>query len=269
MPHPVDPAPVVARLFLYPIKSLDPVEVARAELMPEAGLRHDRAFALFDPTGAVVTGKRHPAVHRLRARYDLDARRIDLADESGRRLGRASFDVVAERAGLERWLGAFFGFPVALRHDPVTGFPDDLVSPGPTLVSVATLAAIADWFGRSVDDIRARLRANIELSGVPAFWEDRLFAPNDAGVRFDIGSAALVGVNPCARCAVPTRDPWTGEVDPGFAARFVDRRRTTLPDWAPREPFDHYYRAAVNTRRAGGGADEIVTGAAVKLADAA
>ena len=34
----------------------------------------------------------------------------------------------------------------------------------------------------------------------------------------------------------------------GFARIFADRRRDNLPAWAPRSPFDHYYRLSVNTR---------------------
>ncbi|MFC7176929.1 hypothetical protein [Halosegnis marinus] len=55
-------------------------------------------------------------------------------------------------------------------------------------------------------------------------------------------------MNPCQRCAVPTRDPDTGEETPGFRERFVERREATLPEFAARGRYDHYFRLMVNTR---------------------
>jgi uncharacterized protein len=56
-------------------------------------------------------------------------------------------------------------------------------------------------------------------------------------------------VNPCARCAVPSRHPDTGKIeDPAFAKNFAERRRESLPGWARASRFDHFYRLAVNTR---------------------
>jgi hypothetical protein len=63
-----------------------------------------------------------------------------------------------------------------------------------------------------------------------------------------VGAARFEGVNPCQRCAVPTRDPDTGAETPGFRERFLERREATLPEWAARDRFDHYFRLMVNTR---------------------
>ena len=60
----------------------------------------------------------------------------------------------------------------------------------------------------------------------------------------------MEGVNPCARCAVPTRDSRTGETIAKFAVDFSARRRETLPAWSSASAFDHYYRLAINTRAA-------------------
>ena len=58
----------------------------------------------------------------------------------------------------------------------------------------------------------------------------------------------LEGINPCQRCIVPTRDSRTGEPSPDFAQIFRARRAETLPPWANRARFNHFYRLAVNTR---------------------
>jgi uncharacterized protein YcbX len=47
---------------------------------------------------------------------------------------------------------------------------------------------------------------------------------------------------------VPTRDPFTGEVLSGFQSVFSGMRERTLPAWAPRIRFNHFYRLTVNTR---------------------
>jgi uncharacterized protein YcbX len=86
-------------------------------------------------------------------------------------------------------------------------------------------------------------------NGLPPFWEDQLFAENEASiVRFKIGEVAFEGSNPCARCPVPPRDSFTGAADLGFQKRFSEQRRANLPPWSPVERFDHFYRLATNTR---------------------
>jgi len=63
-----------------------------------------------------------------------------------------------------------------------------------------------------------------------------------------MGEATLVGVNPCQRCVVPTRNPDTGVETEGFRERFVERRKATLPEWVDRDWYDHHFRLMVNTR---------------------
>lgn len=235
----------VARLTLYPVKSLDGQRVETATVLPSGALDHDRVYALHDADGRILNAKRQPALQRLRTRVDLAAGILSLGEA-----GERTFDLASERDAFEAEIGAAVGTPVHLRDNRVTGFPDDLASPGPTVVSTATLMEVAGWFALTLDDMRARLRANVEVDGVPPFWEDRLFGGReDETVAFRAGPVALLGVNPCLRCAVPTRDPRTGAPDPDFAARFTERREHTLPDWAPRGRFRPFYRVAVNTRR--------------------
>ena len=96
--------------------------------------------------------------------------------------------------------------------------------------------------------MRRRFRANLEIGDVPPFWEDRLCADEGFVVRFIVGAVMLEGMMPWPRCAVPSRDPQTGEEDPGFQRHFAQRREATMPAWAPLARFDHFYRLSVNTR---------------------
>lgn len=195
----------LSRILIFPIKSLAAVELAQARMLSCGALEHDRTWGLFDAGGKFVNGKRQAAVHRLRARVDLEAGSVTLRDENGRGLGERTFSLDRDGDLLESWFAEYFGFPVSFGKNVALGFPDDTASPGPTLISVATLAEIGRWFDLPIEEVRARFRTNIEIGGVPAFWEDRLFGPAGTVVRFRIGDAVLEGVNPCQRCIVPPR----------------------------------------------------------------
>jgi uncharacterized protein YcbX len=125
------------------------------------------------------------------------------------------------------------------------GFPDDTTSPGPTIISTATLASIASWYpDLDVAEIRRRLRTNIELDGVQAFEEDQLFAQDS----FQLGQVKILGINPCQRCVVPTRDSFTGLPNKQFQKVFSHQRSITLPVWTKLSLFNHFYQVAVNTK---------------------
>ena len=250
--------PVLNAIWIYPIKSLDGVSVSDARVLPSGALEGDREFAIVDGAGQFVNGKRTPRVHQLRARFNLAERsnRTIAVGEEG--TGETcEFELDRDRSPLEGWLSNFFGQPVRLQHHPEAGFPDDTNYPGPTAISSATLTAVADWFeGLDATQMQQRLRANLEIGDVAAFWEDRLCANGDLGVSFRVGeSVTLAGTNPCARCIVPTRDPQTGVKYRQFQRTFAERRQATFPEWGNRDMFDHYYRLAVNTKLVGLGAN--------------
>jgi uncharacterized protein YcbX len=236
----------LSRILIYPVKSLDGQEVQQAELLPGGALVNDRRFALTNRQGDFINGKTTPALHRLRSHFDPDAGRLTL-DFDGAGQPR-SFDTLADRTELATWLSEYLKQPVTIIENTDGGFPDDTESPGPTLVSTGTLSAIAGWFGLTVAETRARFRANLEIEASEPFWEDRLVAAGLGVVRFTIGEVELLGTNPCQRCPVPTRNPYTGEPIEKFARSFAVHREESLPNWAPRDRFNHFYRLAVNTR---------------------
>jgi uncharacterized protein YcbX len=112
------------------------------------------------------------------------------------------------------------------------------------------LQVVCELFpGVTLDEARRRFRTTLEIDGVPAFWEDQLFGPEErSALRFRIGDVNFEGSNPCARCPVPPRNPSTGEIIPGFQKIFSDYRRAHLPAWSPEARFDDYYRFSTNTR---------------------
>lgn len=163
----------VGRITVYPIKSLDGVEIDAAAVLPSGALAWDRRFALFSPDGTVVNGKVEPRIHRAAAAFDLSGERVTVGprtaptsgDDAGvPGPGSRTFSLHDEREELEAFLSRLLARPVRLREDLRTGFPDDAASPGPTVVTAATLSAVADWFELTPAEMRRRFRANFELT---------------------------------------------------------------------------------------------------------
>lgn len=239
--------PYLAGISVYPIKSLDPIAVTQATMLPSGALKSDREYAICDAKGNFVNGKRNAKVYLLRSHFDPDLKILSLQIQDTEQ--KFVFHLDEERTQLQAWLSDYFGFPVTLQQNSVLGFPDDTNAPGPTIISTATIETIASWFpGISVDQMRIRLRANLEIGGVPPFWEERLFTVASSSVSFQIGEVRFEGINPCQRCVVPTRDPFTAEAYPNFQKTFVAKRKETLPPWVESSRFNHFFRLSVNTK---------------------
>ena len=253
------------RINLHPIKSLDPAEVTEARIGPGGGLDLDRVWALYSVDGRWVNGKRTAAIHLIRAKYAPDLKSVTLSVPGDtRNIPSKTFAFPGDTAGAAEWFSKYFEQKIIVRYS-AEGFPDDTVANGPTIVSTASLQAVANLFpGMTVDNARRRFRATLEIDGanshepagerpsatsLPAFWEDQLFGEEQrSAVRFRIGDVNFEGSNPCARCPVPPRDPRTGEIIRNFQKTFSDYRRSHLPAWSPKARFDHYYRFSTNTR---------------------
>jgi len=229
-------------LSVYPIKGLDGTTVDRSRVLDGGTLAFDREFALVDTDGDVVNGKRTDRVHDLRTEFDLDRREVTVTPTSG---NPRTFDLEGDPDRAASWFSDFFGIELTLKRDTELGYVDRR-GMGPSLISTATLEEVASWFDEmTVDGARRRLRANVEVSGVPAFWEDR-FVGQDAPA-FTIGNITFEGITPCGRCVVPARDPETGEPTPDFRKRFLSKREETFPSWADKSAFDHYFSLMILT----------------------
>ncbi len=238
--------PKIAKIFIYPIKSLDGVAVNQAKVLAGGALQYDRELAIVDENGKFVNAKRTAKIHLVRSRFDLQNRTVSLQVMGTK---KQLFQLDEERKAIENWFSDFFGFQVKLQENLFTGFPDDLNSTGPTVVSTATLTEVASWFpDLSLDETRRRFRANLEIDDVPPFWEDQLFAEKGETLPFHVGNVLFEGTYPCQRCPVPTRDAFTGEAYPNFQKIFVEKRQETLPEWASLSQFNHFFRLTVNTK---------------------
>lgn len=256
--------PYLAGIDIYPIKSLDGIAIPQATILKSGALKHDREFAIFDQKGQFVNGKRHAQVHLLRSSFDITTRTVCFQVQDTEQ----KYEFHVDGSGSAAWLTNFFGFPVQLLQNSLIGFPDDTNAPEPTVISTATLEAIATWFpGLNLDQMRIRLRTNLEIGGVPAFWEDQLFTEAEAVVQFQVGDVLFEGVNPCQRCVVPTRNPFTAAAYPNFQKIFVAKHRESLPSWAASR-FNHFFKLAVNTRVPASEASKTIqVGDSIKILD--
>jgi len=228
----------IERLTVYPVKGLDRLDVERSRVRPGGTLEHDREFALLDGDDERVNAKQSDRFHALSTTYDPETTTLRVTSPERREF---PLDSEAGRTEAAAWLADALGVDADVRLDRSTDLGHvDRQSMGPSVVSTATLETVADWFEDvTVDGARRRLRANIEVGGVPAFWEDR-FVGADAPA-FRAGGVRIEGVTPCGRCVVPARDPDTGAPTPEFRERFLANRRETFPDWADRDAFEHFY----------------------------
>jgi len=287
--------PTLDRITIYPVKSLDGLDVAEARVLPSGGLENDRRWQLTDLEGRVLNAKRTPLFHAIRAEFDLGGagglptsagHTIHLAIDPAAVEGRAipgierlaslrpvSIPLVPGPEGPCGWLSEVFGTSVLLLERADGGFPDDRDAPGPTLISTATLAAVAGWFRLTVDECRRRFRANLEIGGCDAFWEDALASPARPELQppliaavadlpadpyadlpppepraFSIGEARFRATNVCRRCAVPSRDSRIGFVTEQFREVFEAWRGKTLPELVDSAVWSHLYRLGINVR---------------------
>lgn len=239
--------PYLAGIYIFPIKSLDGIALDQATVLESGALQHDREFALVDAEGKFINGKRTAKVHEIRSKFDLTTWTVSLQLQETS--SAETFHLEADRPALNAWFSEYFGFPVTLIQNVDGGFPDDTASPGPTVISTATLTEVTSWFpGLTLEDVRRRFRTNLEIADLEPFGEDRFYEEVNRVVEFQIGDVQLQGVNPCQRCVVVTRAAETGQPYPNFQKTFATKRKDTLPEWAERSRFNHFYRLAVNTR---------------------
>jgi uncharacterized protein YcbX len=214
-------------LYVYPVKSMAGISLARAEL-DLRGIRHDRRWMLVNSEGQFLTQRQLPRmslIHPELSRNHLTLRApamvpLQLPIESGN-ADRLEVKVWRDRCvacsvGPEAaaWLTRFLGTDCQLVY-----LPDDVVRPvDRDYAGPRDQLGFADGFPllvigqASLDDLNTRLdeplplqrfRPNLVIAGARPYAEDRWR-------RVRVGETVLRLAKPCSRCVITTVDPSTG-----------------------------------------------------------
>jgi uncharacterized protein len=237
--------PILSRITIYPVKSLDGMALEKAMITEGGCLLHDREYALSDEEGNFIIGKTNPLVHSLRSTVDFENDTVSFRQQHETTWNQ--FHLQKEKSSIQSYLTDYFGIRTLLHQNKNGRFMDIPDISGVTIVSTSSLASVSEWFNNmNIDVTRKRFRATVKIEGVPAFWEDHLFSKEKKGIEFKIGEVTMFGMSPRARCVVPTRDPLTGEVIHAFPKTFARQRAASQPEWSTLNEYGHHYHLTVN-----------------------
>lgn len=237
--------PIVSRITIYPIKSLDGINLQKALITEGGCLLYDREYAITDHKGKFINGKSNPLVHTLRSTFDFDQETVSFRLQEDTIW--STFHLHKEKTGIVSYLSNYFGQPIQFLQNSTGRFLDIPDVSGATVLSTASLESVSQWYdGLDINETRNRFRATIEIEGVPAFWEDQLCSSPGEKIEFKVGAVTLFGMAPRERCIVPTRNPEKGTSTFAFAKIFAKQRAATLPSWSYLKEYDHYYYLSVD-----------------------
>ena len=237
--------PHVASIRIYPVKSLDPVDLQEAEIGIHS-LKNDRIFAMLADDGRFVNGKRTGRVNQLRSEFNLVDNKVTLSQRDGGE--KQTFELRENNEQLVAYLSDFFSMNVTLIHRDNGELMDIPQTSSVTIVSQASVASLhKDLPDHLIEDLRLRFRTNLEIGGVDAFWEEKLFQEPGIGMRFTVGDVEMIGVSPRARCNVPPRNPLTGETNKQFIKQMMESRSQSLPNESALPKHGGFYHLTVNT----------------------
>ena len=229
--------PVVADLFIYPVKSCAGIRVTSADLW-ETGLYLDRLWMLVTDDGRFISQRTVPRLAlvstalrfeslQLRApgmlRLDIPIGGFDYSPEH-----RIEVEVWGERVAafpenelVNTWFSRFLDMPVRLvridpdyrrvcdrawtrEHEAITQFADGYPLLVISKASLDDLNRRLQGAGKPAVPIE-RFRPNVVIDGVDAYAEDHLATLAAPGYEFRM-------VKPCARCGIPCVDQQTADV---------------------------------------------------------
>jgi uncharacterized protein len=217
----------LSRLFVYPLKSAAGIELQDA-VVDEFGIQHDRRWLIVDHDGVAVTQREHPELARLKPTIESEGLRLDAPGRTAMRVSRGNshrreVQVWNDRAlaadvgqAAADWISDYLGQQLRIVYMPDQTFRrvDPAYSPAERRVSFADAFPFLILSQESMDGLNRRLeqpllierfRPNIVVTGA------REPHAEDGWQHIRVGDLEFDLVKPCARCAVPTVDPKTGE----------------------------------------------------------
>ena len=217
------PSPTIAWISIAPVKAMALQPLTEA-VIARHGIAGDRRFAVIDPGGRLVNGKRFGPLATIAPAVSADGTNLALRWPDGREAA-AAVERTTPRDAL------FFGRPRAVHHlagpfdealSDWAGAPlhlVELVGPGNgvdradlggsiSLASVAALADLAHAGGLEDPLDQRRFRMTIGIAGVKAWAEDAWL-----GREVRLGAATVRPDGNVGRCATTTHDPDAGRPD--------------------------------------------------------
>ena len=217
----------VSGLYLYPIKSLQGIEVSEVEVL-ERGFKYDRRWMIVDQNNKFITQRTYPHLSQIKIKLSEDYivasysgytdLEIPLFVQSGEKvvvsIWEHQVEVVEASREQNTWISQVVGVPCKLvfmpenasrpisqertRNNENVSFADGY----PYLV--ISEASLQDLNSRMEEDLPMnRFRPNIVVSGTTPYAEDELRG-------FNIGDVRFYGTHSCKRCVFTTIDQETG-----------------------------------------------------------
>jgi MOSC domain-containing protein len=206
-------------IYRYPVKGLSPERLPKAALAVGATLAGDRRFAIengpsgfsaatpaYFPKQRFLMLMKNERLARLDTRFEDAAHRLTVR-EDGTEAASGDLASAAGRAAIEAFFARFCA-------DELRGPPKILEAPGHSfsdvakkvvsIINLASVAALEDMIGRTVDPLR--FRGNVYVRGWPA-WSELDLVGRDIAIG---GVARAKIVKRIVRCAATNVDPGTG-----------------------------------------------------------
>jgi uncharacterized protein len=231
----------LAEIYCYPVKSLRGAarKTAKVELI---GLEGDRRFLVVDSSARFQTITQMPRMVQVEVETKPDGIILRHADagacfvstprqdapEEIVTIWEDSVRAVAAGGEADDFLSLLLGAPLRLVYlanargrrveTPINAGADHVSFADVTPILLTSATSLADLSERAGCDFdMRRFRPNLVVSGAAPFAEDTWREIRIGAVRFRVAK-------PCARCAITTRDPDTGEqIDPYEPLRTLQR----------------------------------------------
>jgi uncharacterized protein YcbX len=227
------PVRTLARINATPVKGTTLLHPDRVELT-SVGISQNRRYWLIDERGALFSAPDHGPLVAVRAEADGDRLRVTFPDGTAVEAdgteradpvvtdfyGRAVAGHMVRGPFSEAW-SAYVGAPVRLvRGDHDGDGPDEMPL---TIVSFASVRALAEAGGHDGELSSLRFRINLEFDGCEPYEEDTW-----DGRRVRIGGAVVRVQGQVPRCVATTQDPATGLKD-WDTLKQIAAQRTQIP----------------------------------------
>lgn len=232
----------VSGLAIYPVKSLRGIALEQLSI-GALGPQGDRRFVVVGSDGRFLTQRQFPRMCLVAVVQQGDMLRLTAPGHPELMLDPAAAAAVRTPVVVWRdtiaacdmgaiaaaWFSNYLGVAARLYFlpedsvravDPVYARAGDRVGFADGFPLLLTAQASLDEFNRALPAAigMERFRPNVVVSGMPAFAED-------GWRRVRIGAIEFEVVKPCARCVIPSIDPYTGEKQALVAQTLARLRR--------------------------------------------